>query len=190
MVCHTFGVQFRNRAGKEMNHVDCLSRATVKAATSAGKVFTENPFQKLCAKYTIRHQPTASRYPQANGIANSKMKNMVPVIVTPIDFKEETWDKHLKATERKINTTFNKTMGTTPLEYLYGSTHTFEGASIEHRQNRYDDDSEEENEEQPQEERTEQKKSETHTTGTEQEWLSDHQKENSEHASEKSEPGG
>lgn len=55
---------------------------------------------------------------------------MVPVIVTPIDFKEETWDKHLKATERKINTTFNKTMGTTPLEYLYGSTHTFEGASI------------------------------------------------------------
>lgn len=98
--------------------------------TDRGTAFMGNAFQELCTKYDIQHKATAARYPQANGIAEVKMRSIVPVIVTSINFAEEKWDKDILEVERKINNTINKTTACTPFECLFGYTPNFEDARI------------------------------------------------------------
>lgn len=115
---------------KKMDNFINQFGAPEEIVSDRGAAFMGSDFQQFCTKYNVRHQPIASRYPQANGLAESKMKNIIPVIVTSVNFKEEKWDRNLVAVERKLNTTFNKTIATTPFECLYGYQPTFEDAKM------------------------------------------------------------
>lgn len=67
-----------------------------------------NEFQELLEKYDIKHHTTAARFPQANGLAEVKMKSIVPAIVTSLDFQEERWDKDILKVERNLNNMVNR----------------------------------------------------------------------------------
>ncbi|KAJ8969901.1 hypothetical protein NQ314_001535 [Rhamnusium bicolor] len=101
-----------------------------------GTAFTGHSFTEFCKKYDIEHKTIASHYPQANGMAENRMKSIIPVIVTSFDFDDEQWDKTIYRAERKINTAINKTLGCSPFECLYGYTPTYEDASMVNLANR------------------------------------------------------
>lgn len=107
--------------------------------TDRGTAFTGNDFKEVCAKYAIRHQLTAAHFPQANGLVESKMKIIIPRIVTAMNFSGENWDKDLHVVERDLNCTVNKTTGYTPFKCLYGYDPIFEEAQMTELANQEED---------------------------------------------------
>lgn len=95
-----------------------------------GSAFMSTEFSDFCKKFDIEHKLIAAQFPQANGMAENRMKSIVPCIVTSINFEDERWDKTLSSVERKLNGAVNKTTGFTPFECLYGFQPNFEDAGL------------------------------------------------------------
>lgn len=120
----------------KMEEFVCQYGAPRIIVSDQGTAFTGHSFTEFCEKYDIEHKTIASHYPQANGMAENRMKSIIPVIITSFDFDDERWDKAIFRVERKMNTAINKTMGCSPFECLYGYIPTYEDACMVNHANR------------------------------------------------------
>ena len=77
-------------------------------------------FPKLCKTLGIRSAPVAAYHPEANGIAEAKVKALKLLLRSLIKSEQKQWDKFLPFAIFAFNTSFNNQTGITPFFINHG----------------------------------------------------------------------
>jgi len=76
--------------------------------------YVKGELSKVCDLYGIKLSPVSSYHPQANGIAESKVKIMKSLLRSLARQKSRNWDEFLHFATFSFNTSFNSRIGHTP----------------------------------------------------------------------------
>lgn len=83
--------------------------------------FTSNSFKVFVTEKGIKHVLNAVATPRANGQVERYNKIILDALTAKcIGIAENKWDEHLSDVQWGINNTFNKGIGCTPAEALFG----------------------------------------------------------------------
>lgn len=85
-----------------------------------GTAFTSNNFAEYCIKENIEHILTTTGIPRANGQVERINRIIIPLLTKLADPKREQWHKYLDFAQQCINTTINRSIGTSPFHLLFG----------------------------------------------------------------------
>lgn len=98
-----------------------------------GTAFTSKAFKIFCATYGIKHILNAVASPRSNGQCERYNKTIVNALSTTSAGKDpKLWDTFVKPIQSALNTSFNKSINTTPMEALIGwkTTHAAEATLL------------------------------------------------------------
>jgi len=76
--------------------------------------YVKGELNKVCDFYGIKLSPVSSYHPQANGIAESKVKILKSLLRSMVKQKNRNWDEYLHLAIFAFNTSFNSRIGHTP----------------------------------------------------------------------------
>jgi hypothetical protein len=76
--------------------------------------YVKGELNKVCDFYGIKLSPVSSYHPQANGIAESKVKILKSLLRSMVKHKNRNWDEYLHLAIFAFNTSFNSRIGHTP----------------------------------------------------------------------------
>lgn len=96
-----------------------------------GTAFTSRTFEEFCVQHGIRHTLNSVRHPQANGQVERVNSTLVPVMQANME-TDRTWDKHITIVESQLNNAYNKTIGHTPFQVLFGYLPSFKDGVLRH----------------------------------------------------------
>lgn len=85
-----------------------------------GAAFTSNDFATYCKKENIEHVLTTTGIPRANGQVERINRILLPLLTKLANPKSEEWHKYLDFAQQCINTTLNRSIGTSPFCLLFG----------------------------------------------------------------------
>lgn len=109
------------RAAKILLDVVHLFGVPHRVITDRGTAFTAQSFKIFCSTYGIRHVLNAVATPRANGQCERYNRTIVASLAAMTAGNEpERWDEKVKQIQGALNTTYNKGIGTTPMEALMG----------------------------------------------------------------------
>lgn len=98
-----------------------LFGAPRRIISDRGSAFTSQTFKTFCGAYNIKHILNAVATPRANGQCERYNKTIVNALATvSAGAPPEDWDLYVKPIQSTLNTTYNKGIGTTPMEALTG----------------------------------------------------------------------
>lgn len=99
----------------------CIFGVPARIISDRGTAFTSKTFRIFCESYAIKHILNAVASPRSNGQCeryNGTIVNMLAT--TSVEDKGDTWDLHVKNIQSALNTSFNKSINTTPVQALFG----------------------------------------------------------------------
>jgi hypothetical protein len=82
--------------------------------------YVKGELVKVCDFYGIKLSPVTSYHPQANGIAESKVKILKSLLRVLVKQKSKDWDEYLHFATFSFNTSFNARIGHTPFFVDHG----------------------------------------------------------------------
>jgi hypothetical protein len=101
--------------------VMCIFGVPSRIVSDRGSAFTSRTFSIFCKSYGIRHILNAVATPRANGQCERYNKTIVNMLATSsIEAESNLWDTHIKQLQSALNTSFNKSINTTPVKALFG----------------------------------------------------------------------
>ncbi|KAK0581166.1 hypothetical protein LWI29_010826 [Acer saccharum] len=89
--------------------------------TDNGSQFISYDFKNFCDKYTIKLSFSTTRYPQANGQAESTNKTIVNTLKKRLEAEKSPWAEKLSEILWSYRTTPRRSTGETPFSLVYGS---------------------------------------------------------------------
>lgn len=85
-----------------------------------GTAFTSKEFEEYCDREGIQHTKITTGVPRGNGQVERIHRTIISVL-TKMTIEEPThWYKHTSKLQRALNSTFQRSIGTTPFELLTG----------------------------------------------------------------------
>ncbi|GFW11735.1 hypothetical protein TNCV_43701 [Trichonephila clavipes] len=89
--------------------------------TDRGTTFTSDEFHTYCSeqKITIHHITTG--LPRANGQVERFNRTIIPVLSKMSEDDPTKWFKHVPSLQEVLNSTFQRSINTTPFELLFGT---------------------------------------------------------------------
>ena len=106
---------------------ECLMKSVVLKHGCPSQLITDNAsyyvhrnFPKLCNVLGIKLSPVTAYHPQANGIAESKVKALKSLVRSLVKQNYSDWDEFLPYTIFSFNTSFNNTIGCSPFFVNHG----------------------------------------------------------------------
>jgi transposase InsO family protein len=99
----------------------CIFGVPSRIVSDRGSAFTSKTFSIFCKSYGIRHILNTVAIPRANGQYERYNKTIANMLATlSIEAESNLWDTHIKQLQSALNTSFNKSINTTPVKALFG----------------------------------------------------------------------
>ena len=99
----------------------------VQLITDNASYYVKGNFPQLCNFLGIKLSPVTAYHPQANGIAESKVKALKNIIRALVKENHTNWDQLLPYALFSFNTAFNQTIGCSPFFANHGQEPNFPG---------------------------------------------------------------
>lgn len=89
--------------------------------TDKGVAFTGQVFREYCEAENIRHITTTTGVPRGNGQVE-RIHRIIKAVLTKLCIEDDTqWYRHVSSVQRAINSTYQRSVGTSPYELLIGT---------------------------------------------------------------------
>lgn len=85
-----------------------------------GSAFTSHEFEDYCKQENIQRHLITTGIPRANGQVERLNRIIIPLLTKLAAPKPQEWFKHLARAQQCLNTTWNRSTGTTPFKLLFG----------------------------------------------------------------------
>ena len=108
-----------------MKTVVLKHRCPVQLITDNASYYVKGNFPQLCKFLGIKLSPVTAYHPQANGIAESKVKALKNIIRALVKENHTNWDQLLHYALFSFNTAFNQTIGCSPFFANHGQEPNF-----------------------------------------------------------------
>lgn len=106
---------------KTLQRVMCIFGVPVRIISDRGSAFTSQAFRLFCETYAIRHVLNAVATPRGNGQCERYNKTIVSMLATTcVNDEGNLWDTQVKELQSAMNTSFNKSINSTPVQALFG----------------------------------------------------------------------
>lgn len=89
--------------------------------TDKGTAFTSNEFQQYCERENIQHIKITTGVPRGNGQVERVHRTIISVITKLTIANPTLWYKQINRVQRALNSTYQRSIDTTPFELLIGS---------------------------------------------------------------------
>lgn len=89
--------------------------------TDRGAAFTSNDFTDYCKTENISHSTIVTGIPRGNGQVERIHRILISVLTKMCIEDEKQWYKHISRVQRCINSTYQRSIGTSPYELLVGT---------------------------------------------------------------------
>ena len=103
-----------------MKTVVCTHGCPSQLITDNASYYVHGNFPKLCEFLGINLTPVSAYHPQANGIAESKVKALKSLIRALVKENHSKWDQYLPYALFAFNSSFNHTIGCSPFFANHG----------------------------------------------------------------------
>lgn len=104
-----------------LQNMMCIFGVPNRIISDRGSCFTSRTFRMFCESYAIKHVLNAVATPRANGQCERYNKTIVTMLATTtVEGESDRWDTHVKKLQSAMNTSFNKSINTTPVQALFG----------------------------------------------------------------------
>lgn len=85
-----------------------------------GAAFTSENFEKFCEEEKIEHIKTTTGMPRANGQVE-RINRAIIAVLTKMSIEDPSkWYKHVSPLQRALNSTYNRSIASTPFKLLFG----------------------------------------------------------------------
>lgn len=88
--------------------------------TDRGTAFTSASFTEYCNEQEIELHQITTGIPRANGQVERINEIIISVLSKLTLGDESSWYKHVNAVQNALNSTYQRSIGTTPFEVLFG----------------------------------------------------------------------
>ncbi|GFX00569.1 transposon Tf2-6 polyprotein [Trichonephila clavipes] len=88
--------------------------------TDRGTTFTSDEFHTYCSEQKITLHHITTGLPRANGQVERINRTIIPVLSKMSEDDPTKWFKHVPSLQEVLNTTFQRSINTTPFELLFG----------------------------------------------------------------------
>lgn len=85
-----------------------------------GSAFTSEDFKKFCDEEKIEHAFTTTGLPRANGQVERINRSIIPILTKMSLMDPAKWYKHVSGLQRALNSTYHRSIVTTPFKLLFG----------------------------------------------------------------------
>ncbi|GFT56308.1 transposon Tf2-6 polyprotein [Trichonephila clavipes] len=89
--------------------------------TDRGTTFTSDEFHTYCSEQKITLHHITTGLPRANGQVERINRTIIPVLSKMSEDDPTKWFKHVPSLQEVLNTTFQRSISTTPFELLFGT---------------------------------------------------------------------
>jgi hypothetical protein len=103
-----------------IKEVVCRHGCPLELICDNATYYVKGELVKVCDFYGIKLSPVSSYHPQANGIAESKVKILKSLLKSMVKQKTRNWDEFLHFAVFAFNTSFNSRIGHTPFMVDHG----------------------------------------------------------------------
>lgn len=86
-----------------------------------GTAFTSAEFEDYCQQEKIQHAKITTGLPRANGQIERINRTIIPVLAKMTIEEPTKWYKHVSKLQQMLNSTYQRSINTTPLELLIGT---------------------------------------------------------------------
>ncbi|CAK1590836.1 unnamed protein product [Parnassius mnemosyne] len=93
----------------------------VRIITDRGTAFTSGAFKKYCEEEGIQHVTITTGIPRGNGQVERVHRIMIPMLTKLCIEDQSLWYKHVGRVQRAINSTYQRSIDTTPFQLLTGT---------------------------------------------------------------------
>lgn len=91
-----------------------------RIVSDRGSAFTSHTFKAYCEEEKIEHVLITTGVPRANGQVERINRILIPILTKLAMPKAEEWFKYVNTAQQFINSTYNRSIATTPFELLVG----------------------------------------------------------------------
>lgn len=88
--------------------------------TDKGTAFTSNDFKRHCEDEGIEHVEVTTGVPRGNGQVERIHRTIIPVLTKLCIQDQSLWYRHVSKVQRALNSTFQRSISTTPFNLLIG----------------------------------------------------------------------
>ncbi|GFU31762.1 hypothetical protein TNCV_1176311 [Trichonephila clavipes] len=89
--------------------------------TDRGTTFTSDEFRTYCSEQKITLHHITTGFPRANGQVERINRTIIPVLSKMSEDDPTKWFKHVPSLQEVLNSTFQRSINTTPFELLFGT---------------------------------------------------------------------
>ncbi|GFW39986.1 transposon Tf2-6 polyprotein [Trichonephila clavipes] len=89
--------------------------------TDRGTIFTSDEFHTYCSEQKITLHHITTGLPRANGQVERINRTIIPVLSKMSEDDPTKWFKHVPSLQEVLNSTFQRSINTTPFELLFGT---------------------------------------------------------------------
>ncbi|GFY26180.1 retrovirus-related Pol polyprotein from transposon 297 [Trichonephila clavipes] len=89
--------------------------------TDRGTTFTSDEFRTYCSEQKITLHHITTGLPRANGQVERINRTIIPVLSKMSEDDPTKWFKHVPSLQEVLNSTFQRSINTTPFELLFGT---------------------------------------------------------------------
>ena len=107
--------------------IDRLKRQSVifgnprRIISDRGAAFTSRDFADYCKEENVCHSLNTNGIPRANGQVERVNRTLIPLLTKMSDPKKENWYRYLNVVQQCLNTTFHRSIGTSPFHLIFGT---------------------------------------------------------------------
>ena len=88
--------------------------------TDRGTAFSSDEFRRYCDDECIRHSMITTGLPRANGQIERINRSIIPILTKLTGDDPSKWYKHVEKLQYFLNSTYQRSVGTTPFQLLIG----------------------------------------------------------------------
>jgi transposase InsO family protein len=99
----------------------------VQIISDRGTTFSSKEFQEYCTSEGIKHHLITTGLPRANGQVERLNQVIIPILSKLSLDNPSQWYKHVAELQQTINSTYQRSINTTPFELLFGTKMNIRG---------------------------------------------------------------
>lgn len=115
----TKGTTSRETISKLMIHQQTFG-SPARLITDCGTSFTSSEFKEYCEKENIDHVTITTGVPRSNGQVERIHRIIISILTKLCISDPSVWYKHVSRLQRSLNSTFQRSINTTPFELMMG----------------------------------------------------------------------
>lgn len=96
-----------------------------RVISDRGSAFTSSEFQNYCNDEGIEHILITTGVPRGNGQVERTIRTLIPVLAKLSVNNPDQWYKHVDKVQRCLNSTYQRGIGMTPFEVMFGTRMRF-----------------------------------------------------------------